>query len=175
VRKMPIKSEMIRKPRPTQEQYDLLSQQEADRLLAMEKERAEDVVYPFPIGGKQIVIPLVSCDKTHNFLFDINSSRLQISKHTFQTRTHGVIPLIRLDINSRPHINPDQTDAGRTHLHRYRSGSGLDWAVALPETFGNPNDIFGLLHRFMDECRIIGKPKIELLSVPRTLFDHVND
>jgi len=152
---------------------DTLSQQEADDLLAMRKEREKNKTYHLPTGGKQIHIPLVSCDKEHRFILDINSGRAIIRKYTFQTRLN-VIALIRLDINGRPHTNPDAVYVGGTHIHRYREGCGLAWAEALPESFGSA-DILELLDRFMTDCTIVKKPKIKRLPLIKTLFDDVND
>jgi hypothetical protein len=159
---------MPKKSLPQPEQSDLLSQQEADDLLAMKKEREENKIYSFPTGGERLCVPLISCDKKHRFLLDIHSSRVLISKYSFQTRLN-IILLLRLDIDGRPHVNPDGTDVGRTHIHRYRAGSGLDWAEPLPEPFGKTDEVLSLLHFFMDTCTIVNKPKIQK-TFP-TLFD----
>jgi hypothetical protein len=91
---------------------------------------------------------------------------------------YRTIPLIRLDIDGRPHTNPDGTDFGGTHIHRYRAGHALDWAENLPETFDKDGDALKLLDQFMDECKIIKKPLVEPTvekAKTKTLFDNVND
>lgn len=47
------------------------------------------------------------------------------------------------------------------HLHLYREGYGVRWAIPLPEPFRGIGDIMQLLDLFMDYCRIVGKPLID--------------
>jgi hypothetical protein len=115
---------MAKKSRLRQMPQSAISQQEANNLLAMEKERKENKTYYLPTNGEQLRVPIVSRDKAHKFVLDINSSQIVISKYTFQTRLN-VVPLIRLDINGRPHVNPGDTRRlSRTHIHRYREEIG---------------------------------------------------
>ena len=173
LQKKPINKRMAKKPLSQQTPQNSLSQQEADDLLALAKEREKRKTYYLPLGGEKLQIPIISCNKEHRFTLDINSSRLIISKYTFQTRLN-VIELLRLDINGHPHTNPDAVYVGRTHIHRYKEGCGLDWAEALPESFGSA-DILELLDQFMNDCTIMKKPKIKKVSLIKTLFDDVND
>ena len=101
-----------------------------------------------------------------------------LSKYTLQTRACRTIPLIRLDIDGRPHTNPDGTVLGRTHIHRYRAGHALNWAEELPATFDKDGNVLKLLDQFMDECKIVKKPMVESKerkTESKTLFDDVND
>lgn len=40
---------------------------------------------------------------------------------------------MRLDIDGRPHTNPEGTAVGRSHLHVYREGFEERWAIPLAE------------------------------------------
>ena len=92
---------------------------------------------------------------------DITRSQVLLTKHTFQTRARKAVVLARLDLAGAPHRNPDGEVFDCPHLHRYREGYGDKWAEPLPEMFAGIDDAVELLDRFMDYCRIVGKPIIE--------------
>lgn len=73
-------------------------------------------------------------NKNHQYFFlDINKSGIiALNKFTLQTR-YSIIPLVRLDINSPPHINPDGSKTSRNHIHIYREGYGDAWAYELSD------------------------------------------
>ena len=61
-----------------------LTQEDADALLAMEKHKADDVVYEYPSLGGGIRVPLLSPDKRESFLLDITRSQINLTKGTYQ-------------------------------------------------------------------------------------------
>ena len=56
-----------------------ITQSEAEALIAMEKHRASDDRYDFPLGGRSVSIPLQSVDKREQFLLDISRGRIDLS------------------------------------------------------------------------------------------------
>jgi hypothetical protein len=48
-----------------------LTQDEADKLLAMEKHAVDEKEWLFPPPGDRVAIPLTSFDKRENFMLDV--------------------------------------------------------------------------------------------------------
>lgn len=139
-----------------------LTQAEAEELIAMPKEPAEGDVMPFPSSGGRLVIPLVSTDRTEDFLLDVTRSRIDLAKVTYQNRGRAVVVLMRLDLNGPPHRNPDGVQISCPHLHIYREGFGDKWAFPLPiGRFANIGDMMQTLSDFMDECNVTVKPPLQ--------------
>jgi hypothetical protein len=65
-----------------------LTQEEADRLIAMEKHAAnanENLLFPGP--GERLAIPLSSADKRENFMLDITRAQIKLTKATPKSST----------------------------------------------------------------------------------------
>jgi hypothetical protein len=143
-----------------------IAQDEAEKLIAMEKHAIDQKAWSFPGPGDRIVIPLISGDKRENFLLDVTRYQIKLTKATFQNRARVAIILYRLDIDGAPHRNPDGQEIPCPHLHRYCEGYGDKWAVPAPiERFPNTADLTSTLDAFMKHCNITDPPKIE-----KTLF-----
>jgi hypothetical protein len=139
-----------------------LTQSEADELIAMPKHPTDENTVQFPSSGERLVIPLVSTDKTEDFLLDVTRSRIDLAKITYQNRGRVVVVLLRLDLNGAPHRNPDGHQMPCPHLHIYREGFGDKWAFPLPAgKFANLGDMTQTLSDFMDECNVTVKPTIQ--------------
>ena len=68
-----------------------LTQEEADALIAMPKNRTnEDIVY-FPGRGRLVTIPLTSDDKRENFLLDLRRGRIDLLKATYRKQNGNYI------------------------------------------------------------------------------------
>ena len=143
----------------------LLTQQEADALLAMDKHFFGDERFSFPALGGALRIPLHSSDRREEFSLDITRSRILLEKNTFQARARKAVILARLDLAGPPHRNPDGDEINCPHLHLYREGYGDKWAIPLPAALASFDDIVDLIEAFMDYCQVVGKPIIE-----RSLF-----
>lgn len=139
----------------------LLTQQEADALLALEKHFLGDERFDFPSLGGSLRIPLHSSDRREEFSLDITRGRILLEKNTFQTRARKAVILARLDLAGPPHRNPDGEEIDCPHLHLYREGYGDKWAAPLPEAFAGIEDTVELMDAFMDYCRVVAKPIIE--------------
>jgi hypothetical protein len=139
-----------------------LSQGEADELIAMPKECAENRVLQFPIPGERLVIPLVSTDRTEDFLLDVTRSRIDLVKITYQNRGRVVVVLLRLDLNGSPHRNPDGEQIQCPHLHVYREGYGDKWAFPVPQgRFMNLENMTETLSDFMNHCNVAVPPTVQ--------------
>lgn len=144
----------------------LISQAEADELIAMEKVRTDDEMYEYPGFGGKVIIPLVSRDQREDFMLDIERSRINLLKGKYQNRVRSAIILVRLDSGGSPHRNPDDSEIGCPHLHLYREGYGDKWAFpSSPGDFPHITDIWGSLFDFMRYCNIVKPPNID-----RSLF-----
>jgi hypothetical protein len=136
-----------------------LTQSEADSLIAMPKVRVDNDEISFSPRPQSLVIPLLSVDKRENFMLDIHSGRIKLSKISMQNRARQVIVLVRLDIDGPPHRNPDGEEVPCPHLHLYREGFGDKWAIPAPvDRFSALNDHWQTLYEFMDFCSIVTPP-----------------
>jgi hypothetical protein len=81
-----------------------LTQEEADALIAMPKDRTNDDAIFYPGPGNRVAIPLVSDDKRENFLLDIRRGRIDLLKATYQNRARQTVVLERLDLVEEHHI-----------------------------------------------------------------------
>ena len=149
-----------------------LEQQEAERLMRMDKIVAEDTQYVFPAPREQLRIPLVSVNGQERFVLDINRGKRRSFKCTYQERYSVVTVLVRLDMNPSRHVNPyvllppagfenyNGTQFDDAHIHLYVEGWGDKWAIpANLEGFTDPADMSELtenLTRFLAYCNIVG-------------------
>lgn len=139
-----------------------LTQAEADALIAMEKHRATNDRYDFPMGGESLTVPLQSPDKREHFLIDLSRGRIDLQKVKMQNRGRQVVVLVRLDLAGPPHRNPDDTEVPAPHLHLYREGYGDKWAFAVPiERFRDTRDVWQTLEDFLRYCNVTQPPHIE--------------
>ena len=139
----------------------MLTQTEANILIAMEKEFVKPVTISILPGADQ-THELVGNDKRERFLLDLWRGTLRLSKVKYQTRGRKIIVLVRLDIDSAPHTNPDGTKINGTHIHLYREGYEDKWAFPVdPAEFGNPSDIQRTLEDFFRYCNIKNPPPFQ--------------
>jgi hypothetical protein len=122
-----------------------ITQAEADSLIAMEKRFVDDTDWTFPAPGERIGLALTSLDKRENFTLDVTRAQIKLTKATYQNRARQAIILMRLDLDSPPHRNPDGTEIPCPYLHIYREGFGDRWAIAAPvDRYTNTLDLFSL-------------------------------
>ncbi len=138
-----------------------LTQDEADRLMAMEKRAVDQREWLFPAPGDGVAIPLISLDKRENFMLDVTRAQIKLTKATYQNRARAAIILMRLDLDGPPHLNPDGEEIPCPHLHIYREGYGDKWAIPAPARYTNTLDLFSTFEAFMQQCNITGPPKIQ--------------
>jgi len=139
----------------------MLTQREADILIAMRKSFVKPITISIPPGTDQ-THELVGDDKRERFLLDFWRGRLRLSKIKYQTRGRKVIVLVRLDIDGAPHTNPDGTKLDGTHIHLYREGYEDKWAFPLePGVFRDPSDIRKTFEDFCRYCNVQNTPQFQ--------------
>jgi len=138
-----------------------LTQEEADRLIKLEKFYKGKERFDFPCDGDSLRIPLFSSDDREQFSFDITRSRIILKKDKYQIRARRSIVLVRLETTGPPHTNPDGEELECPHIHLYREGYGTKWAFPLPPgVFTNTKNNSRILDDFMNYCNIITKSMI---------------
>lgn len=127
----------------------MLTQEQADRLIALMKEAMRSDTFVWEINQRQDEWVAAVEDRKIQFV-------LTLKRHPFEIRLHlrtrdRDIGLVRLD--SAPyHPNPDGTEIrNQAHLHVYREGYGLEWAQ--PVSWYNLSDPLGTLECFLKEIR----------------------
>ena len=138
----------------------ILTQQEADALLAMVKHYTGTGIFTFPSLGGALRIALHSEGLREEFNLDVTRGRIELRKNTIQMRAQRSVVLARIDIGGAPHRNPDGEEIPCPHLHVYREGHGDKWAIPLPKNFSDSSNAWQILHEFMDYCKVITKPVI---------------
>jgi hypothetical protein len=137
----------------------VLTQAEAEDLIAMPKYRADDQQWEYPGLGGKVSVPLIGENKRENFLLDVSRGRIDLSKGTYQNRARQTMILVRIDFGGGPHRNPDGEEISSPHLHLYREGYGDKWAVPVPyENFPAVENHWETLHDFMKYCNITQPP-----------------
>lgn len=71
-----------------------------------------------PLNNEKASLELVTKDLKEKLMLDIDrKSKIEL-KVTMQNR-YSAIPLVRIDLNSPPHMFPDGTRTARDHIHFY--------------------------------------------------------
>jgi hypothetical protein len=123
----------------------MLTQAQADRLIAMLKEATRTEVFVWEQNRRQEELVVAVEDKKIQFILFLKRNPFEIRLH-FRTRDRD-IGLVRLD-NSLYHPNPDGTEIrNQAHIHFYREGDNLNWAE--PIDWYDPNDPIATLERFL--------------------------
>jgi len=141
---------------------DDLTQAEADSLLRMEKHCVDDVrVWAFPGPGGSTVIPLTDPGKVEEFILDVQRSQIRVTKATYQNRHQNTTILARLDLDGPPHRNPDGQVIPCPHLHVFREGFGVKWAVSAQSQFTNTADLAQTIREFMTYINVTRPPTFQ--------------
>jgi hypothetical protein len=138
-----------------------LSQDEADGLISMPKQRVTNEIVYLPGRGVSKNLLLESEDHQERFSLDIYRGRIDLSKLRYQNRGREVVVLLRLDLLGPIHTNPDGVELPCPHLHIYRQGYRDKWAFPIPSNFTNIKDAWQTLQEFMHYCNIIRPPEIQ--------------
>ncbi|MFR4986761.1 MAG: DUF6978 family protein [Lachnospirales bacterium] len=109
--------------------------------------------------GDNISYDLISISNSNKkFKLDVDRRTRSIELNKIKIQNRLDIPLIRVDINSPPHINPDRTKTSRNHIHIYKEGYDLKWAMNLEGFhsiyFKNTNIFNNLFIDFCKYCNI---------------------
>jgi hypothetical protein len=127
----------------------VLTQEQADRLIALVKEAMRTDAFVWEINRRQDELVAAVEDRKIQFILTLKRNPFEIRLH-LRTRDRD-IGLVRLD-NAPYHPNPDGTEIrNQAHMHVYREGYGLE--CAQPVNWYNLNDPLGTLERFLSEIR----------------------
>lgn len=131
----------------------MLTTNEFNRLMKLPKELKLNTI-SLPIINTKARFEIKSKTTKDEFWLDIDRSNRYEIKSKTQERTNEV--LVRLEINSPPHMNPDGTVTSRDHIHIYKEGFGLAWAYDLDSFIPNINKEYysALFYSFCEYCII---------------------
>lgn len=136
-----------------------LSQATANWLLELEKVAIDQAPVSFPSLGGKARAELVAPQASESFILDVWQGGVVLQKISQQLRARQTLVLLRLDLGSVPHRNPDGQEIICPHLHIYREGWGDRWAYELPpelaESLSSPRET---LYAFMAYCHIVEPP-----------------
>ena len=124
-----------------------------DELIKLAKEFKNPNQVKLPMENEKKVFPLLSSDSNHDFFVDYHRSGTIELKSKTQMRDGKSIPLVRLEINAPPHMNPDGTLTSRDHIHIYKEGYDLKWAYELPAIFNQTIVLNNHLELFTTFCK----------------------
>lgn len=138
----------------------MLSQQEADDLLAMVKFLKHKGPLEIPEPGKELKLNVVGESNNERFIIDINRKGQIKVRCTYQTRYRKSIILLRIDLVGGKHINPDGTIVECPHIHIYREGFEDRWAYPLNDILDVQNqfDLIEVLIKFLEYNNIRNIP-----------------
>nr|WP_308667101.1 hypothetical protein [uncultured Allisonella sp.] len=129
----------------------------------------------FPIEGNSVCLDAVGLSSKEKYLMDVNRKRCTLSRITYQQRMKKSIVLLRLDIDNKPHKNPDGNVIPGTHLHVYREGFNDAWAYPLDsdelKVLAHDFDFKGLIsldqeRRFKSFCLLCNFINYPLWGIP---------
>lgn len=137
---------------------------EFKRLMQLQKIFVKSSII-LPNNGENSIYDLKSKETQDKFYLDVDRrGRIELSRFKLQTRYAVTkLPLVRIDIDSPLHLNPDGTKTSRNHIHIYREvdndTGNLPWAYSLEEfeqiKFNRNNIVFmDIFSSFCEYCNI---------------------
>ena len=139
----------------------VIPQDEAEELIEIEKQYTGSDPVEYPGAGENLQMKCLSPDESERFHLDVYRGSIALEKVCHNLRVRSAVPLLRLDLNSSPHRNPNGEKVGRTHLHVYREEYGDAWAYEVPdEPFDDLDDLRRTLYDFMSYCNITQQPRV---------------
>jgi hypothetical protein len=140
----------------------MLTQAEADQLIAMTKHFMRPPAYISIPSGCDDTFELAGLNNRERFLLDVWRGTIRLSKLRFQNRVQIAIVLLRLDVDGAPHTNPDGVTVTGTHIHVFREGYDDRWAYPVDASkftlLSDPGTTFG---EFCTFCNIETPPPIQ--------------
>lgn len=139
-----------------------MTNKEFNILLGLPKTFSKSPIN-LPIAGRTGVYNVESTLSSDRFFLDVDrSSKIELSKFKIQHRYATTkLPLVRIDINSPPHTNPDGCKLSRNHIHIYQETENdtgnLPWAYDLESIdlfAGISNDFMAIFYAFCKYCNI---------------------
>lgn len=153
-----------------------ITEKEFKKLMSLQKCFLTDPSLPSDNDKK--IYAVQSIDGKENFSVHVErKNTIEIRKSKLQNG-YQKIPLVRVEFDCPPHRNPDGSQVGRNHIHIYREGYGLSWALDLdgfdPNYFKDPSNYLSLFDDFCKYCKIdinAGNPYSSIQGVMYDVFE----
>ena len=137
-----------------------MTNKEFEALMSMPKHISDKTVI-LPKQGESIKAINVASDiSMDTFLIDVDRhSTICLSRKKLQERhVNSSERLVRLEMDSRPHTNPDGVKLSGNHIHIFREGFGLSYAYELKDfedgKFLHTGSFAELFRKFCQYCSI---------------------
>lgn len=138
-----------------------ITEEEVRALLAMEKLSTNVEPIELPDLGGRADMQFSSHDRREEFCISFTRSSILLEKRSHHLRGRKIIGLARLDLDGPGHRNPDGVEVGPRHLHIYRQGYGLKFAIEVPQSqFPNMDDPLATLEDFFRYSNVVSPPTI---------------
>lgn len=111
--------------------FDIKDNELYVNLMEQKRFLVDSFEYPY---RSQCALPLIGNSTNSEYVLDINKKSFIVSRTTLQNRIKESHILLRLDIDTKPHRNPDKKTIGGTHIHifDYTDING-SWAFELSD------------------------------------------
>lgn len=132
---------------------------EFEHLMALRKHFLTENIL-LPQQNKDLILPVGATQSKEVFSMDLSrKSTIILTRKKYQERLHPTNDLlVRLEIDSKPHMNPDGIKISANHIHVFKEGYGLSWAYELSQfsdtLFKNPDDFNQTFYDFCEYCNI---------------------
>ena len=129
--------------------------------------------FKFPAQNECIMLSGKGLKTKNDYIIDINRKQATLERITFQDRFQTTIVLLRLDIGTKIHTNPDNKKVSGNHIHIYCDDYKDTFAYELDDLILseiNPNfdlsrfktnNHYDLFYNFSKFCNFIDKPLME--------------
>ena len=136
-----------------------LDKEQFEYLMSLSKQFKNTTNISLPAMQSNKVYDLISSTSLNEFYLDYDRRGSLELKHKVQLRdkTYTANPLIRLEINTPPHINPDGKILSRNHIHIYHEIYGDSMAYELSDILPklNRSSPLSIFTDFCVYCNII--------------------
>lgn len=114
---------------------DIFSEDNQELLECLtEPKLFQDNSIKFPTIGEKKTYRLTGVRSNQEYLLDAYRGTYRLTKVTYQNRVYKTLILLRLDIDTKPHVNPDGNKIGGTHIHVFhQTDSTGSWAFELDD------------------------------------------
>lgn len=133
--------------------------EEFNKLMRLKKHFLINA-FSLPEVNNDLVLPVGAIESKEIFSIDLSrKSTIILTRKKFQERLLPTNDLmVRLEIDSKPHMNPDGTLISKNHIHIFREKYNLSWAYELDQfddiLFKNTDDFDTVFYDFCRFCNI---------------------
>lgn len=140
-----------------------MTDEEFKEIMKLDKAFEEEHI-ELPGSNESGVFNINSMTTKDKFYLDVDRrGRIEFTRCKMQERlVKTKLPLVRIDIDSPPHTNPDGTKVGRNHIHIFKEDlcdtGNLPWAYDLDGfkdiKINNLSDFMEVFYEFCNYCNI---------------------